>query len=40
MKNKGKKIGFLQQSIIDAYEADEKKTMKEIDVGFIKKGLK
>jgi len=32
----GEKIGILQQSIIDAYEADEPKTTKEVDVTFQK----
>jgi len=32
----GEKIGILQQSIIDAYEADEPKENKEIDVSFVK----
>ncbi|NND23389.1 MAG: hypothetical protein HKN86_01730 [Acidimicrobiia bacterium] len=32
----GEKIGILQQSIIDAYEADEPKTTKEVDVAFQK----
>ena len=35
-----KPITPFHQAIIEAYEEDEKKTMKEIDVGFIKKGLK
>lgn len=32
----GEKIGILQQSIIDAYEADEPKPSKEVDVTFKK----
>ncbi len=36
----GKPITPFHQAIVDAYEENEKKTMKEIDVGFIKKGLK
>jgi hypothetical protein len=32
----GEKIGILQQSIIDAYEADEPKENKEVDVTFQK----
>ena len=35
-EKQGKKIGILQQSIIDAYEADEPKTTKEVDVTFKK----
>ena len=32
----GEKIGILQQSIIDAYEADEPKVSREISTTFIK----
>jgi len=32
----GEKIGILHQSIVDAYEAEETQTTKEISVTFIK----
>ena len=35
-EKQGKKIGILQQSIIEAYEADESETYKEILTTFIK----
>ena len=35
-EKQGKKIGILQQSIIDAYEADEPETSKEILTTFVK----
>ena len=35
-EKQGKKIGILQQSIIDAYEADEPKVSREISSTFIK----
>ena len=35
-EKQGKKIGILQQSIIDAYEADEPKISSEISTTFIK----
>ena len=34
-EKQGKKIGILQQSIIDAYEAEEPETSKEILTTFI-----
>ena len=36
IQKNGEKIGILQQSIIDAYEADEPKPSKEVDVTFKK----
>ena len=36
-EKQGKKIGILQQSIIDAYEDDEPKVSREISSTFIKK---
>ena len=35
-EKQGKKIGILQQSIIDAYEADELEVSREISTTFIK----
>ena len=35
-EKQGKKIGILQQSIIDAYEADEAEVSREISTTFIK----
>ena len=35
-EKQGKKIGILQQSIIDAYEADKPKVSREISSTFIK----
>ena len=35
-EKQGKKIGILQQSIIDAYEADEPEVSREISTTFIK----
>ena len=35
-EKQGKKIGILQQSIIDAYEADEPEVSREISSTFIK----
>ena len=35
-EKQGKKIGILQQSIIDAYEADEPEASREISITFIK----
>lgn len=32
----GEKIGILQQSIVDAYEAEEPQTTKKVSVTFIK----
>ena len=33
----GEKIGILQQSIVDAYEAEETQTTKQVSATFIKK---
>ena len=35
-EKQGKKIGILQQSIIDAYEANEEEVSREISTTFIK----
>ena len=35
-EKQGKKIGILQQSIIDAYETDEPEVSREISTTFIK----
>ena len=32
----GEEIGILQQSIVDAYEAEEAQTTKEVSASFIK----
>ena len=36
-RQKRKKIGVLEQAIVDAVEAEQSKTTKEINVTFIKK---
>ena len=36
-QKKGIKIGILEQSIVDAYEADVPQTTKEVSATFIKK---
>ena len=33
----GKEIGILEQSILDAVEAEQSKTTKEVNITFIKK---
>ena len=39
-QKKGIKIGILEQSIVDAYEADVSQTTKEVHVSFVKKRSK
>ncbi len=35
-QRKGIKIGILEQSIVDAYEDEKTRTIKEVNVAFIK----